>query len=91
MHQHTSFIPFCKFMTVIGKDPVQLLSLALQHLQHSIVWRGSLIHVDAHLHDVRRICNTGGAWTAMQAACMRSSAHMTEESQGSWASAQQCQ
>ena len=80
MHRHASFIPFCKFMTKIGKDPVQLLNLALQHRQHCVVWCVSLNHVYAHLHDVWHIRNTGGAWTAMQAACMRSSAHMAEDS-----------
>ena len=83
MHQHTSFIPFCKFMTITGKDSVQLLSLALQHRQPYIVWRGRLNHGDAHLHDIWCMRNTAGAWTAMQAACMWSSDHMTEDSQGS--------
>ena len=83
MHQHNAAVPSCKSMANFDKDPVQPLSRALQRPQHYVVWRGSLKHMDAHLHDVQRICNTGGACTAMQAACMRSSAHMTEDSQGS--------
>ena len=56
MHQHIAAIPPCKSMVTIGKDPVQLLSPALQQY---VVLRVCANHAHAQLHDVLRMQCTG--------------------------------
>ena len=84
MHQHTraAASPACKSMAGVAEGPVQLLSLALQHPQHHAVWRACLTSCG---------CNTGGALSAVQDACMRSSAHIADKCHCSRVSTQQCQ